>query len=137
MPTEHQFEQFRDRFGVLLYLRLGSRVEDGEAGVDVPFVRVDPQHQIGLDVLDAAHVPLVFPGELVVGTPRRAHAQERRMGHGLRVGGDTVVFQRGEVDLRRSKAGEDAFNEFEALLRCAVFDNDQRLASGVNFGAVQ
>lgn len=137
MSAQHQFEQFCHRFRVLLDLHLGRRVEDRQAGVDMPLARVYPQHQIGLDVLDAAHVPMMLPRELVVRTPGRTHAQEGRVGHGLRVCGDLVVFQGREIDLRGSKTREYPFDQFEAFLRRTVFDDDEGLAFRIDFWTVQ
>lgn len=45
----------------------------GRTGVDVPFVAVDAQCDVNLDVLDAATPFRDFPGELVVCVPGRAH----------------------------------------------------------------
>ena len=137
MPAQHQLEQFRHRFRVLLDLQLGRRVKDRQAGVDMPFARVDPQHQVGLDVLNAAHVPMMLPRELIVCAPGRPHAQESRVGHGLRVCGDLVMFQGREIDLPGLETGQDSLNEVEAFLRSAVFDDDEGLASGIDFRTVQ
>ena len=56
MPAEHQFVQLGHGLGVLSYLFLCGRVQDGEAGVDVPFVGVDSESYVDLDVFDAADV---------------------------------------------------------------------------------
>lgn len=91
LALEHQLEQLGDRGRILADLDLGGRVEDGQAGVHVPLVAVDAQRHVDLDVLDAARPALLLPGELVVGSPGRAHAQECGMGHGLGVGRDAVM----------------------------------------------
>ena len=91
VASQHQLEQLRHRLGVLLDLLLGVRVQDGEAGVYVPFVRIDAQGDVDFDVLDAADVAGRFPRKLVVGGPGGAHAQEGGVCDGLRVGRDAVV----------------------------------------------
>ncbi len=96
---EHELEELRDGLGVLLDLLLGVWVQDGEAGVDVPFVGVDAQGDVDLDVLDAADVARVFPRELLVRLPRGAHAEECGVRDGLRVCRDTVVLFAGEIDM--------------------------------------
>ena len=101
MASEHELEEPSDRLGVLLDLLLCVWVQDGEAGVDVPFVRVDAQGDVDLDVLDAAYVARVLPGELVVRHPCSTHAEEGCMRDGLRVGCDAVVLFAGEVDVLR------------------------------------
>lgn len=99
VAAEEELEELGDGLGVLLDLLLGVRVEDGKSGVDVPFVCVDTQRDVDLDVLDAAYVPRVLPGELVVGHPGGAHAEEGGVRDGLRVCGDTVVLLAGQVDV--------------------------------------
>ena len=122
MPAQHQLEQLGHGLGVLPYLGLGRRVQDREAGVDVPFVGVDPQCDVRFHVLDPAHVPARLPGELIVRAPRRAHAQECRVRDGLRVGGDAVVGLGREVYVLGAEAGEDARDEGEAGIGGAVLD---------------
>jgi hypothetical protein len=95
VARKHEFEELGDRLGVLFDLGLSSRIEDGEAGVDVPFVGEDAQRDVHLDVLDAADVARDFPGELLVGCPSGAHAQEGGVGDGLRVGCYAVVLLEG------------------------------------------
>ena len=116
VPAQHELEQLGNRLRVLLDLLLGGGIQDGQARVHVPLVRVDAQRDIDLDVLDAADVTADFPGELVVGAPCGAHAQEGGVRDGLRVGGDLVVERGGEVDVLGAEAGEDVLDEGEALV---------------------
>jgi hypothetical protein len=137
VPRQHQLEQLRDRLGVLLDLLLGVRVEDGEPRVDMPFVRVDAQRDVDLDVLDAANVARRFPGELVVGGPGGAHAEEGGVRHGLRVGRDAVVLLARQVHVLGAQAGQDVLDKGEVGVRGAVLDQDQRLAFGVDTRPVE
>lgn len=70
---QHELVELGDGFGVLGDLVAGFGVEDGEAGVDVPFLGVDAQHDVHLDVFEAADVAAEFPGVLGVGMPCFAH----------------------------------------------------------------
>lgn len=99
VASQHQLEQLRHRLGVLLNLLLSVGVQDRQAGVDVPFVGIDAQGDVNLDVLDAADVARRFPWELVVGGPGGAHAEEGGVRDGLGVGGDAVVLFAGQVDM--------------------------------------
>jgi hypothetical protein len=92
----------------------------------VPFLGVDAQGEVDLDVLDAADVAGDFPGKLLVRVPGFAHREESRVSHGLGVGGDAVVFTSGEVVVFGAEAGEDMLDFFKVLLGCAVFDEDLR-----------
>ncbi len=105
MSTEHQLEKLGHGLGVLPDLLLGCRVQDGETGVDVPFVRVDPESDVDLDVFDAADIPVNFPRELVVGLPCCAHAEEGGVCDGLGVCSDPVVCFRREVDVLGTETG--------------------------------
>lgn len=105
MSAEHQLEQLGHGLGVLPDLLLGGRVQDGETGVDVPFVRVDPEGDVDLDVFDATDIPVDLPRELVVGLPCCTHAEEGGVCDGLGVGGDPVVFFRREVDVLGTETG--------------------------------
>lgn len=53
---EHELVQRRHTLGVLGDLLFGFGVQDGEPGIHVPFLAVDAEHCVDLDVLDAAHV---------------------------------------------------------------------------------
>ena len=124
LSSNHQFVQICDRLGVLANLLLRRWVEDGEPGIDVPFVRVDAQGNIDLDILDTAYPPSMLPGELIVGLPGGSHAQESSMSDSLRICGDTVVHLTGEIDMFGAERGEDRLNEFEAFVRGSVLDED-------------
>lgn len=104
IPLDHQLVQIGDGFRILADLGLGGWVEDGQPCVHVPFVRVDAQRDIDLDVLDTPDPAGHVPGKLVVGTPCRAHAQERSMCDGLRIGCDSIVEFAGQVDVFRPEA---------------------------------
>lgn len=52
MPYDHQLVEIRDGFRVLADLGFGGWVEDGQTCVHVPFVRVDAQRDVDLDVLN-------------------------------------------------------------------------------------
>ena len=134
---EHQLEQVRDRLGVLLDLLLGGRVEDGEAGVDVPLVCVDAQRDVHLYVFNAANVAGRFPGELVICGPRGAHAEEGGVRHGLRVGRDAVVLLAREVHVLGAQARQDVFDKGKVGVGRAVLDEDQWLALWVDAGPVE
>ena len=99
MTTEHEFVQLSDTSRVLFDLFLGSWIEDRKTGVDVPFVAVDTQRDVDLDVLDAADVTRYLPGELPVGSPGSTHGQEGSVGHGLCVGCYTVVYFGSQFDV--------------------------------------
>jgi hypothetical protein len=116
VAREHQLEQLGDAFSILLDLLLGVGVEDGQAGVHVPLVRVDAEGDVDLDVLDAADVARRFPGELVVGGPCGAHAEEGGVRHGLRVGGYAVVLLARQVYVLGLQAREDALDEGEVCV---------------------
>lgn len=70
---QHELVELGDGFGVLGDLVAGFGVEDGEAGVDVPFLRVDAQHDVHLYVFEPADVAAELPGVLLVGVPCLAH----------------------------------------------------------------
>ena len=105
VSTEHQLEKLRHGLGILPDLLLGGRVQDGETGVDVPFVRVDSEGDVDLDVFDAADIAVDLPGKLVIGPPCRTHAEEGGVRDGLGVCGDSVVCLRREIDVLRAKTG--------------------------------
>lgn len=128
---DHQLVQLRHRLRILADLFLRGRVEDGEPGVHVPFVRVDAQRDVDLHVLDAAHPARDLPGELLVGVPGRPHAQEGGVRDRLRVGGDAVVQLAREVDILGVEAGQDVLDEPQAGVRRAVLDQDLWKERGV------
>ena len=134
---EHQVVELRGRPGELVDLLVGFGVEDGEPCVDVPLLRVDAQHQVDFDVFDAAYVACPLPRELCIGVPCLAHAQERRVRDGLRVGRDTVVLLSRQVDMLGVETAEDRLNFVEGLIRGTVVDQHQWLPLGVNTGAME
>ena len=110
VTLKHELVQRRDRVGVLANLLLSLRVKDRETCVHVPFLAVDPQHDVNLDVLHAPHVPRQRPGKLPVSMPRFPHGQKRRVGRRLRVSRDQVVVVRRQVDVFRAEAREDGLD---------------------------
>lgn len=88
---DHELVEFGHRFGILADLLLRRRVENGQARIHVPFVGVDAQGDVDLDVLDASNPAGEFPGELIVCLPSRTHAQKGGVCNRLRVGGDPVM----------------------------------------------
>lgn len=105
MPAQHQLEQLSYRFRILPYLRLSRRVQDRQASINMPLVRINPKCDIRLDIFNPPHIPARLPRKLVIRTPRRAHAQKRRVRDRLRVGGDAVVGFGGEVHVLGAEAG--------------------------------
>lgn len=71
--TQHQLEQLSDALGELVDLRARVRVEDRKARIDMPFVRVDAEHDVDFDGFDAADVVTVLPGVEAGACPCRAH----------------------------------------------------------------
>lgn len=134
---QHEVVQLRGALGELIDLSMRLGVQDGEAGIDVPFLGVDAQHEVDLDILDPADVAGAFPGELLVGVPCLAHGEEGGVGDGLGVGRDTVMFLGGEIDNFGVQAAEDGFHLGEGGVRGTVLDQDEGLAARVNVGAVE
>lgn len=61
LAFEHELEELRDAFGVLVDLQARGRVQDGKARVDVPFIRVDAEHDVDLHRFDSADVFAFLP----------------------------------------------------------------------------
>ena len=70
---EHKFEYFCRTTSELVDLVTSGGVEDGETGVDVPFVGVDSQHDVNLHCFDAFDVVPMFPGVTLLACPGCAH----------------------------------------------------------------
>lgn len=105
-------------------LFLGRGIENSETGVDVPFVRIDAESDVDLDVLDSAYPAIDFPGKLIVGVPCSAHAQESGVRHSLGIGCDAVVHLAAKVDILGFEGLKDALDESHALIRCSVLNED-------------
>lgn len=103
MPANHELVQVGHRLGVLTDLLFCGWIEDGEAGVDVPFVGVDPECYVHFDVFDASDPASDLPWKLVVRAPCRSHTQESSVGDGLRICGDVVVHLAGEINVAGSE----------------------------------
>lgn len=82
----------------------------------MPFVRVDAERDVAFHVFDPADPARHFPGELVVGLPCCAHAQERGVCDGLCVGGYAVVFLAGEEDIFGAEGGEGVCDGAETFV---------------------
>jgi hypothetical protein len=46
LPNQHKLKQLRNALRELVDLRARGRIEDGQAGVDVPLVGVDAEHYV-------------------------------------------------------------------------------------------
>ena len=103
----------------------------------MPLVGVDAEGDVDLDVFDAAAPAGYFPGELGVGRPGGAHAEEGSVRDGLRVRRDAVVFFGREVHEFGFEAREHAGNEGEGGVGGTVLDEDEGLAGGRDVGAVE
>lgn len=134
---QHQVEQLGGGLGELGDLLVGFGVEDGEAGVDVPLLGVDAEHQVDLDVFDATDVTGSFPGEMVRCVPGLAHAEESSVGDGLGIGRDTVMFLGTQVDNLRVEAGQYVLDLGERLVGSTMLDEHQGLALGIDIGTVE
>lgn len=82
----------------------------------MPFVRVDAQSDVAFHVFDPADPARHFPGELVVGLPCGAHAQEGGVCDGLGVGGDAVVFLAREEDIFGAEGREGVCDGAETFI---------------------
>lgn len=138
MPTKHQLVQFRHALSILANLDFGTGIENRQAGIDVPFVAIDAQRHVDLDVFNAAYVSRGFPGKLIVGAPRSAHAEKCGVRDGLRVGGNHVVLFCAQIDEFRLEAGQRVLDEGDRGRRtAAVINYHQWLADGRHIGSVQ
>lgn len=137
ITREHQLKQLRDALRVLSQLCFGGGIQNRETGVDVPFVAVDPEHEVDLDVFDSARVSAQFPRELVVGLPGRAHGEEGRVRDGLCVCRDAVVHGCRDPHEFWLETAQDVFDEGSCGGRATVVDDHQRLAGGIDAGPVE
>ena len=74
VSRQHELEQLRRALEELVDLRESGGVEDGEAGVDGPFVGVDAELDVNLDRFEAADVVAVLLGVAEGVSPHCAHA---------------------------------------------------------------
>lgn len=72
---EHELEYVRRGLRELFDLTSSGRVQDGETGVDVPFVGEDAEHDVYFDGLDSADVEPVLPRVGLCARPGCAHAE--------------------------------------------------------------
>lgn len=98
VALEHEFVEvcYASRILCDLLPRLG--VKNCQAGVDMPLLTVDAQHQIDLDILNPTHITGKFPGELSVRMPRLAHGEKGSVGDGLGISRDAIVLEGRQVD---------------------------------------
>lgn len=66
LALDHQLVELRHRLRILPNLFLRRRVENGQTGVDMPLVRIDPQCDVDLDIFDTTYPPSNLPRELIV-----------------------------------------------------------------------
>jgi len=137
MAAKHQLKELSDGFGILPDLFFCPGIEYGETGVNMPFVGVDTQHNVALDIFDASNVTVDLPGKLIVREPGGAHTQECSVGYSLRVCRDPVMFLGCKTHVIRAKARKDLLDRFEALLRCSFPDKNKGLAFGIDSGSMQ
>lgn len=137
MTLQHKLEQLGGGLGELSNLLVCFGVEDGEAGVDVPLLGIDAEHEVDLDVFDAADITGSLPGELLGSMPGLAHAEKSGVGNGLGIGRDAVMFIGTQVDNLGVKAREYVLNLGERFVGGAMLDEHQRLALGIDIGAVK
>lgn len=133
MTAKHQLEKFSDGFGILPDLLLCPRVQYGETSVDMPSIGVDSQHNVALDVFDAANITIDLPGELAVRKPGGTHAQECSVCYSLRVCRDAVMFLGCEADVIGVKTRKDFLDSIEALLGCTLPNQNKGLTFGIDF----
>lgn len=122
VPSEHELEQLSHRLRILLDLLLRIRIHDCQPGIHMPLVRVNPQRDVHLHVLNATHIPITFPRKLIIRRPCSAHAEKRCVCNGLRVGGDAVVLHGSEVHVLGAQTRHGVFDKGEVCVRGAVLD---------------
>lgn len=137
ISLEHEFIEISDTAGVLSNLFSCFGVENCQAGVDVPFLAVDAQHDVDFDVFDTADVTTQLPGELAVSVPCFAHGEESGVRDGLGVCCDAVMFFSGKVDKLGAEAGKDGFDLVEGRVWSAMLDEDEGLVVRVDGRAVE
>ena len=137
MSSEHQLEQLRHRRRILPDLCFGRGIQDGKTCIDMPFIRVYPEGQVYLDILNATYVAAYLPWKLVVGPPCRAHTQKRGMGNSLGVSRNDIVLLGREMHMFRAKAREDLVDQLHTLVRSSMPNNGQWLTSRVDVWAMQ
>lgn len=103
----------------------------------MPLVRVDAKCDVLLHVLDATHVAIGLPRELIVRRPSSAHAEKGGMRDSLCVCRDAVVLHGSEVDVLRTETRHDFLHEVEVGIWRAMFDQHQGLSLGVDTRAME
>lgn len=74
VACEHELEEGGCRRSILVDLYAGGGVENGEAGINVPLVRVNAEHDVYFDCFNSADVLALFPGIRALACPGCAHA---------------------------------------------------------------
>lgn len=122
----HELVKVCHRFRILADLCLCCWVKNGKAGINVPFVCVDAQSDVDLDVFDTSDPTGHLPGELLVCVPCSTHAKERRVCNRLGVCGNAIVHFTSKVDILRTETRQDILDEPETLIRRTMLDEDLR-----------
>lgn len=74
VACEHKLEESGCRGSVLVDLYAGEGIENGEACVNVPLVRVNAKHDVYFDSFNSSDVLALFPGIRALAGPGCAHA---------------------------------------------------------------
>ena len=153
MSPKHKLEQISDGLSVFANLLLGVWIENSQAGVDMPLLRVDAESEVDFHVLYSSNIAGMLPRKLCVRVPCFAHGEERSMSDSLRVRSNLVVLSSCEVYDSGVETGQDFLDLCEALITGAMLNQNlaqvshlsdptpfkptyQRLASWINVRAV-
>ncbi len=109
---------------VLTDLLFGVRVQDGETGVNVPFLGVDSESQVDLDILNTTDISSDLPRKLSISMPGFTHTKEGGMGDSLSICCDAVMLCCGEIDVSGAKTRKHMLDFVEALLGCSMLDQN-------------
>lgn len=90
----------------------------------MPFLRIDTEGQVNLDVFDASNIARNFPWKLGVGMPCFPHGQECSVSYCLRVCGDAIMLSSTEVYMLRAKTRKDFLDSVEIGLGGTMFYQD-------------
>ena len=99
MSAKHELKQIGNRLRILSYLFFGIWIEDRKACVDVPFLGVDAERQVNLDILNTADIASNLPGKLRISMPRFAHTKECCMCDCLGISSDAIMLGCGKMDM--------------------------------------
>lgn len=124
MSPKHKLEQISNGLCVFSDLLLGVRIENCEAGVDMPLLRVDAKSEVDLHVFYSSNIAVMLPRELCIGVPCFAHREEGSMRDGLCICGYLVMLSSCEVYDGGIKTRKDFLDLREALIASAMLDQD-------------